>query len=184
MTYRRFSSIAVALLVLASWACDNKSSQKKGDAGADTAQTDKAGSQATDTGDTQSSARADTGQSEPSRPSATADQSGTISEKPPLNIEGLLEPKDVADLAGSGSFEKGPLPGVKASPSYNAYRLAPTKTDGYGAGLQVWSFEDESTAAQRINELKSQYLNVKPAPKEAKTLGSSAFVSTRSGIKS
>lgn len=185
MTYRRCSSIAVTLLLLMSWGCDNKSSDQHGDAGADaTQQTDNDKPDESSSKDTATAKKRDTGQSEPARPTAKADESGTITEKPPLEIGQLLNRQDVADLAGGGTFEKAPLPGMEASPSYNAHRLKPKDGDGYGAGLQVWAFEDESTAAQRINELKTQYLNVEPAPKEAKTLGSSAFLSTRSGIKS
>jgi len=192
MTYRRLSTIAAAFLLLLTGACDNESSGDEQDAGADATQAQQRPQERAEEESDSSSEPSETAESEPSddsensdRPSATPDESGTTTEKPPLEIDRLLKPGDMADLDPDRDYTKRRLPGLEASPNYNSYRLRPNrgKGDSFGAGLQVWAFEDESQATQRINELKSQYLNVEPAPKEAKNLGSSAFLSTRNGFK-
>ena len=183
MTYHKFLSIAAAALLTIAVGCDNKSSEEADAAGSDGA-ADSIERPSGSTDDAQPADASDASESANGRPSATANESGTISEKPPLETEHLLTPEDITSLADGEKFERTALPGLEASPTYNAHRVKPRESDGYGAGVQVWAFDDKSTADQRINELKTQYLNVKPAPKEAKTLGSSAFVSTRGGVES
>lgn len=185
MKYRTPLSVLAAclLLVLAGAACDSDkkstsddgeqaapATSEKADKGADEQQEERARSADAGNADAQG------------QPSATSG-SGTVAEKPPLEIADLLTPKDAEEIANGGTFKAEHLVGEPPSPDYNARHLRPEQGNDYGVGLQVWSFQKVESAEKRFQDLKSQYLAVKEAPEAAEGLAGEAFLSQRSGIK-
>lgn len=158
-----------------------------GDAAADAADVDPADdpdnqANAQNAEDNQDESDAGTARDTDATPTAATDESATISEKPPLEIDGLLTSDDLASLADGQSFSDTELPGTDPSPTYNAIRFKPTDADDYGAGLQVWSLSDKQQATSRYKRLNNQYLNVSEPGDDIEVPGSDAFVSDRGGI--
>lgn len=176
MTYRTLSSIAAALLFVLAGACDSDGDASEEDAGPDTA-----GSQAAKE---QKQKKKSAEKDQKDRPSASSEESGTLHDQPPPKLDGLIDSDDLKQLTGSASYETTELPGRDPSPNYNARRFKPKGGSGYGAGVQVWTFEKAGKAQARLKDFRSQYLNTEDVP-EAKreALGSGAFVSTRGGIR-
>jgi hypothetical protein len=180
MTYLKWMTAGLLAVSLCAAGCDSdkKKAATGDDAGADTA----APSKEPEAADDRADASAAPGAGE-ARPTATASEKGTIDEKPPLDIEGVLPVEVVTKIAGGGNFEAEKLVGVEPSPTYNARRIKPAGGGNYGAGLQVWSFDKADGAGAKLSTMKSQYLNVSKAPDSAKGLGDAAFVAERSGIR-
>lgn len=172
-------TLTIALLLTvaaASAACDNDKSADKSaaDVSVVDASAPKAAAKedATDTG-----ANADD-----ARQQASSPRGATVEQQPPLDISSYLSEKDLAKLT-TGSVIAQPLVGKTPSPTYNATRLAVGGRDWYGAGLQVWKLDDKSEAANRLKNLRTQYLGVDNAPKGAPVGGDRAFVAERAGIQ-
>lgn len=178
MTYRRLI-IAAALLLTLAPACDSDGDSSTEDAGHDAAGP-KSGEKTTEQEQKKS------GEPEPDneRPEARADESGTLHEEPPPELQGLVRDETLKELGGGGSYTPTELPGRDPSPSYNSKRYKPEGDGGYGAGLQMWAFEKPKAAGKRLQELRSQYLNTEDIPKaKQKRLGSDSFFSERGGIR-
>jgi hypothetical protein len=170
-------------------ACDDESNTTSSTV--DTTRTDARGtsSGATEPGsdespDASSASRADTAATGGSnRPEVRGERSGTITEKPPLDVESLLTPEDLGQLV-SGSYESTKLPGRKPSPTYNARRLRPGDGSDYGAGLQIWAVDDASKAKSKLDDLRKQYLNVGDPPKDkVGPFQGRSFLAQRGGIR-
>lgn len=182
MTYWTRSILVAAVTLLVAAGCDSDSDSDQNDAGGgDAIQTEQADEPDTGSDD------ADTADSSPDagddRPAATASESGTIDEKPPLEIREFLPVEQIQKIDESREYTRSPLPGIEPSPNYNAFRIHPSQGDDYGAGLQVWKFEEEGKGGQRFDELKSQYLNVDPKAAVLEGLDAQGFASTRGGIQ-
>jgi len=183
MTYRILMTVAAVLVALGP-ACDSDSASSVEDAGGDASESETVdeGDEKADEGDRKQGAEGGEKGSE-GRPSARADESATLHEDPPPRIDALVEADDVESLAGGGSFEPAELPGRDPSPSYNARRFKPEDGSGYGAGIQLWAFDDAEAAQKRLKEFRAQYLDTGSIREDyRKILGASAFVSTRGGI--
>ncbi len=187
--FSRFIGIAAVALVAGSLtltACSGCEGSP-GDAAADAADVDQQADPENEaneenTGDNQAQSDAGAAPDSDATPTAATDESATISEKPPLEIDGLLTSDDVGSLADDQSFTTADLPGTDPTPTYNAVRFKPTDSDDYGAGLQVWSFSDKQGATSRYERLNSQYLDVSQPGDDIDVPGSNAFVSDRGGI--
>lgn len=187
--FSRFIGIAAVALVASSLpltACSGCEGSP-GDAAADATDVDQQDdpddrANAQNPGDNQAQSDAGTAPDSDATPTAATDESATISEKPPLKIDGLLTSDDVASLADNQSFTTADLPGTDPSPTYNAVRFKPNDSDDYGAGLQVWSFSDSEKATSRYKRLNNQYLNVSEPGDDVEVPGTEAFVSDRGGI--
>lgn len=115
--------------------------------------------------------------------SAETTESAQLAENPPLDIDGLLTDKDVEKMVGQGQYTAADLLGQEPNPSYNSIRFRPEDGNNYGAGLQVWKFEDSAAAQNRFGQLRNQYLDVSELPTSLEHPGRRAFVSERGGIR-
>ncbi|MFB6264796.1 MAG: hypothetical protein ABEL76_14400 [Bradymonadaceae bacterium] len=183
------SILLASAIATGAWACDDNGPNPSESSKSDASSTDAGGSgSAAGSGDggtatTQGSSPSTSPKGAEKTGTATTSESGVLIEKPPLEISSLLTPKDVSEVTGGGSFEAVDLPGRTPSGKYNDQRIAPTDGSGYGAGVQLWSFEGASDARNTFQQLKNQYLNVADAPDAAAKFASAGFVSERAGVK-
>lgn len=179
MKYWTYTTLLVGVLLFGGSGCDNDKKQQSDDAGADTG-----ASSAKSAEQKQKEKGGESDDQSDKRPEAKSKESATINEKPPLQIDSYLTREDVTKIAGIEKGESTDLPGRDPSPTYNARRIAPAEGGDYGAGLQVWAFENSEAAQKRLSEFRSQYLNVKePAEELVEIVGEGAFNSKRGGIR-
>lgn len=183
----RHHLVLAVLFIACAWtmgACEDETSQPSEQA--DAASERDTTAQSADDESTSSDAGAaggDGASRDPGRPSARSEQSGTITQKPPLEIDTYMTPEALSKVIGGGAYQSTSLPGKKPSPTYNARRFQPSNGRDYGAGLQVWSFDQQKALESTFEALRSQYLNVEDPPESAGSLQDRAFLSKRSGIR-
>jgi hypothetical protein len=165
--------------------CENSSDSEADtgtDVGSPSIQDTTSGSSQSDESDRTASGDASNGTD---KKAIETDESATLTEKPPLEVDGLLTTDDITSVTGGKSFTSADLIGQAPGPTYNAIRFKPASANGgkqFGAGLQVWSFEDIKAVGEQFGSLRNQYLDVEPPPDDLETPGTDAFISSRGGI--
>jgi hypothetical protein len=178
MTYWTRSTIVAAVVLFVAAGCDSDSDADQTDAGGgDAIQTEQTDQPDTGSEDARTDKSPDAGEG---RPSATADESGTINEKPPLEIEEFVPFEKIQQLDESREYTRSFLTGAEPTPNYNAVRIHPSQGGDYGAGLQIWKLADEGKAVEKFNQLKKQYLDVAPG---LENIDAKSFTSTRADIQ-
>ena len=111
-------------------------------------------------------------------------QRGIIPEREPFAADAFLDTEMAERLVSGTDLEVVPIAGQGSSPTHNSVRYAPAGADDdvFGIGIQVWDLsESDLTTAQRLAELRDQFLNVSDADHDEAPQGS--FTSRRSGIR-
>jgi hypothetical protein len=125
--------------------------------------------------------KADEAETSPERTEARSKNAGTVKQTPPLRIDEYFKAQDVESLA-KGDLRSAELAGQEPSETYNSLRIHPVGRADYGAAVQIWKLESASAAADRVAEMRKQYLSVSDPAKDAPVRNRSAFLSSRQNM--
>ncbi|MGM0559091.1 MAG: hypothetical protein ACQEVA_22090 [Myxococcota bacterium] len=117
----------------------------------------------------------------PDRTEASSKNAGTVKQTPPLAVDEYFKMQDVTALS-EGGLRTTPLAGQESTEDYNSLRIHPAGRADYGAAVQLWKLEDASAAADRVAEMRKQYLSVSDPAEDAPVKDRSAFLSTRQNM--
>ncbi len=86
--------------------------------------------------------------------------------EPSLDVSGYISAMDLELVLGTKQkFRRADLPGVPATPGYNALYYEPEKGDYFGVSVQVWRDSNLAESRTRFNTMRNTYSNVAPTNK-------------------
>jgi hypothetical protein len=125
--------------------------------------------------------KTETNEKEPTRTEATSKSAGTVEQTPPLPVDDYFKAADVKSLA-KADLQTETLAGQAPSETYNSLRIHPSGRNDYGAAVQLWKLDDPKSAAERVSQMRSQYLSVKDPAPDAPVKARDAFLSERQNL--
>ena len=115
---------------------------------------------------------------ESSRTEATSETAGTVEQTPPLPVQDYFKANNVESLTGK-NLRVDALAGQQPSETYNSLRVQPAGRNEYGAAVQMWKLDSPKAAAERVADLREQYLSVDDPAEDAPVTERDAFVTDR-----